>query len=117
MRTACGGLLLRRGCLLLALVAAVGSSCGRPSSEQRHARPGTAREDEIRRSPVSSSALRSVGYDQEQQTLEIEFQNGAVYRYFDVPAKVHRGLMGAESHGRYFHEHVRSKGYRYERLN
>ena len=26
-------------------------------------------------------------------------------------------VMGAESHGRYFHEHVRSKGYRYERMN
>ena len=35
---------------------------------------------------VRSSALRSVGYDQEQRVLEIEFTNGAVYRYFDVPA-------------------------------
>ncbi|MCX7429196.1 MAG: KTSC domain-containing protein [Planctomycetia bacterium] len=61
--------------------------------------------------------MRSVGYDEDQQTLEIEFTNGAVYRYFDVPAEVYRGLMAAESHGRYFHEHVRSAGYRYQEMN
>ncbi|MFH1919785.1 MAG: KTSC domain-containing protein [Planctomycetota bacterium] len=51
-----------------------------------------------------------------QQALEIEFTNGAVYRYFDVPPEVYHGLMAAESHGRYFHQHVRSAGYRYERM-
>ena len=117
MRTASGGSLLGRGWLVLALVAAVASSCGGPSSEQHvGTRPAAARGDGIRRTPVSSSALRSVGYDQEQQTLEIEFTNGAVYRYFDVPAGVYRGLMAAESHGRYFHQHVRSKRYQYQRM-
>ena len=58
-------------------------------------------------------ARRSIGYDQERQILEIEFANGAVYRYFDVPAEVYRGLKAAESHGQYFHQHVRSAGYRY----
>ncbi len=51
------------------------------------------------------------------QTLEIEFTNGAVYQYFDVPPDVYRGLMAAESHGRYFHQHVRDKSYRYQRMN
>jgi hypothetical protein len=57
-----------------------------------------------------------VGYDEEQQILEIEFTNGAVYRYFDVPTQVYRGLMAAESHGRYFHQHVRGEGYRYQEI-
>jgi len=58
-----------------------------------------------------------VGYDREQRVLEIEFTGGAVYRYFDVPAEVHRGLMAAESHGRYFHQHVRDAAYRYTRTD
>jgi tetratricopeptide (TPR) repeat protein len=66
--------------------------------------------------PVSSSALRAVGYDDSRKILEIQFHNGAVYRYYGVPADVHRGLMGADSHGQYFDQHIRGAGYRYERI-
>jgi hypothetical protein len=66
--------------------------------------------------PVSSSALRAVGYDDSQEILEIQFHNGAVYRYYGVPVAVHRGLMEADSHGRYFQQHIRGAGYRYERI-
>ena len=41
----------------------------------------------------------------------------AVYQYSDVPKSVYEGLMNAESHGRYFHQHVRDKSYRYQRMN
>ncbi len=58
-----------------------------------------------------------MGYDEDSQTLEIEFTNGAVYQYSDVPPEVHHGLMAAESHGRYFHQHIRNKSYRYRRVN
>ncbi len=109
---------LRRAWLLLGIVAGVGLSCDGPVSEQHiGTAPAASREHAIERTPVRSSALRSVGYDEEQQTLEIEFTNGAVYRYFDVPPEVHRGLMAAESHGRYFHQHVRDKSYRYQKMN
>jgi hypothetical protein len=37
--------------------------------------------------------------------------------YFDVPAEVYRGLVAAESHGRYFNQHIRNKSYRYQRMN
>ena len=109
---------LRRAWLLLAIVAGVGLSCDGPVSEQPiGTAPAASREHAIERTPVRSSALRSVGYDQEQRVLEIEFTSGAVYQYFDVPAEVYRGLMAAESHGRYFHQHVRDKSYRYQRMN
>ena len=65
--------------------------------------------------PVSSSALRAVGYDAERRILEIEFQNGAVYCYYDVPAEVHLGLMAADSHGRYFNQQIRG-AFRYKRI-
>jgi hypothetical protein len=65
---------------------------------------------------VESSALESVGYDDESRTLAIEFENGAVYHYFEVPSAVHRGLLDADSHGRYFHQHIRGADYKYERV-
>ena len=44
------------------------------------------------RTPVSSSNLASVGYDPSTKTLEIEFNDGAVYQYDDVPESEYTGL-------------------------
>jgi len=64
---------------------------------------------------VDSSNIESIGYDAQSQILEIEFQNGNVYQYFDVPESIYQNLMAAGSHGRYFSENV--KGYfRYARI-
>jgi len=40
----------------------------------------------MKRAPVASSSLRSLGYDAAQQVLEVEFASGALYRYEQVPA-------------------------------
>jgi hypothetical protein len=58
---------------------------------------------------VNSSELRSVGYDLTGSLLEAEFHSGDVYQYLDVPAQVALELLGAESIGRYFNAHIRSK--------
>jgi len=55
----------------------------------------------MNRTPVSSSNLASVGYDPENMILEIEFHNGGIYQYFNVPESVYRSLMSADSHGKY----------------
>ena len=70
----------------------------------------------MRRNRVESEALCSVGYDGKRQLLEIEFNSGELYRYFDVPASVHAGLMGADSHGEYFSHHIRDR-FDYEHLD
>ncbi len=60
------------------------------------------------RQVVTSDNLHSVGYDPATLTLEIQFRKtGDVYQYFDVPEHIHRGLMDADSHGKYFHRHIR----------
>ena len=56
----------------------------------------------MERRPVSSSNLKSVGYDAATRVLEIEIQHGGVYQYLDVPQSEYDGLMQASSHGRYF---------------
>ena len=67
------------------------------------------------RIPVSSSNIASVGYDSCSGTLEIGFHSGGVYQYYGVPHSEYAGLMGAGSHGSYFHAHIRSH-YRYRRI-
>lgn len=67
------------------------------------------------RTPVASSSIRSVGYDHDEDELEIEFQSGGVYRYADVSSETYEGLLGAHSHGSYFHENVRGQ-YDYRRV-
>jgi hypothetical protein len=69
----------------------------------------------MRRVPVDSSSLASVGYDADTCVLELAFRQGGVYQYFDVPADVYQEFMAAESHGRYFTESIRPV-YEFRRL-
>jgi hypothetical protein len=69
----------------------------------------------MKRTPVESSMIASVGYDEASRILEIEFNNGRVYQYADVPPEEYQGLMEADSHGRYFLAHIRDV-YDYRRV-
>jgi hypothetical protein len=63
----------------------------------------------IKRESVQSSALASVGYSKRLHALEIEFRNGAVYRYLEVEASVYHDLITAPSRARFYDEHIRHK--------
>jgi hypothetical protein len=63
----------------------------------------------MRRQPVSSSALRSVGYERQSQTLEVEFASGEVYRYLGVELIVHKALLRADSMGRFVNERIKPR--------
>jgi len=64
---------------------------------------------------VESSVLTSVAYYGTDQTLQLQFRTGAVYRYFAVPPTVFRALLTAESKGAYFNRSIRNR-FRYQRL-
>ncbi len=55
----------------------------------------------MERTPVNSSSIVSVGYDEVAFELELEFQNGRVYRYAQVPIAAYRLLLQAPSIGEY----------------
>ncbi len=57
----------------------------------------------MERQSVKSRILRSVGYDDSIKILEIEFQNGLVYQFLDVPPKVYADLMHSGEIGKYFY--------------
>lgn len=70
----------------------------------------------MERIPVESSNLASVGYDKDSSTLEVEFQNGAIYQYFGVPEIEYSGLMKAASKGSYLNQNIKKAGYTYTRI-
>jgi len=56
----------------------------------------------MKRDPVSSSNIVSVGYDAPSETLEIEFMSGSVYQYYNVPQSIYDGFIAAPSAGQFF---------------
>ena len=62
----------------------------------------------MKRLPIESSMLKSVGYDEGVNTLEVEFTNGALYAYSDIPKEKYEKLLKAKSKGAYFSKHIRN---------
>lgn len=58
---------------------------------------------------VASSNVASVGYDPLYYLLEVEFCDGATYRYARVPVHIHQAFMDAASKGTYFRHHIRDR--------
>jgi len=69
----------------------------------------------MRREPVRSSAIRSIGYDPRNQILGVEFNSGRIYRYLDVPEFLYRGFSLARSKGEYLNSRI-SDRFRSEEL-
>jgi hypothetical protein len=64
---------------------------------------------------VVSSNVASIGYDPESSTLEIEFNNGSIYQYFDVSESVYEELRTSSSVGGYLAANIKGV-YRYSRV-
>jgi KTSC domain-containing protein len=88
---------ISKGCVCFALAVAIPAMLrAEPSSTPNHVI------SHIPRQPVQSTAIAKVGYSKHRHILEVEFVNGAVYRYFEVPYAVYRDLMSADSKARYY---------------
>jgi hypothetical protein len=57
---------------------------------------------------LQSRLLASMAYDPNQTILQLEFHDGTVYRYFQVPHQTYQDLFHADSKGAYFNRHIRS---------
>ena len=58
------------------------------------------------RKNVSSSSIRSVGFDERNCVLEVEFNDGRINQYSGVSAEIHRRLLSAPSIVSYFRDNV-----------
>jgi hypothetical protein len=59
----------------------------------------------VRRRLVNSSSVRSVGWS--DGTLELEYVNGSIYQYDDVPQTTFAALLAAPSIGAYVNTHIK----------
>lgn len=59
------------------------------------------------RHPVGGTSIISVGYDDATTTLEVEFKQGRIYQYFDVPRGHYEALLREASPGAYLAAHVK----------
>lgn len=77
-----------------------------PRAADRSVEPIISR---IPREPVESTALATVGYSKRLHALEIEFRDGLVYRYLEVPQLIYINLMSADSKARFYNRRVKGK--------
>ncbi len=61
----------------------------------------------MERTPVRSSDLAEIGYDEKSEILEILFRRGGIWQYHEIPVEVYNELMNAESHGSYFNFEIK----------
>ena len=64
--------------------------------------------------PESSNITR-FRYDNANRVLFVEFQNGGVYEYFDVPEAIFEQMRSAPSRGQFLAQNVKGT-YRYARV-
>ena len=55
---------------------------------------------------LNSSLFRAVRYSEHEQLLDLEFRNGAIYRYFRFPPDQYAEFMKADSHGAHFNWYI-----------
>src|SRR5205823_14644152 len=90
------------GLIVIAIALLTFDSAG--AKEQRQITQITSR---ITRQPVHSHALAAIGYSKQLHALEVEFVNGAIYRYSNVPPEIYRDLLGAPSKAQFYDVNVR----------
>ena len=61
----------------------------------------------MKRERLDSSSLASAGYDPAAHVLEVEFRNGGVYQYLEVPDVEYEEFMTAPSKGRYLNTEIK----------
>jgi hypothetical protein len=62
----------------------------------------------MERQLVKSSNIKSVGYDAETRTLEVEFQSGGVYQHTDISSEQHKALVDSDSPGKFYNANFRN---------
>lgn len=61
------------------------------------------------REDVQSSMICTLGYEPETSTLEIEFNSGAVWQYYDIPEYVFYEMKDSGSVGKFFNANIRGQ--------
>lgn len=63
----------------------------------------------------TSSNISRISYDETSSNLEVEFLNGRVYQYFDIPVLIWQQFKQSDSKGKFLHTTIKGN-YRYTRV-
>ncbi|MBN3995180.1 MAG: KTSC domain-containing protein [Nostoc sp. NMS2] len=66
-------------------------------------------EEPIAMLPVRSSMAIAVGYDRNEQILQVEFQSGSVYQYLGVDEDTWEDLHASDSVGSFFNQEIKGR--------
>ncbi|MDB5223645.1 MAG: hypothetical protein JWN83_2312 [Chitinophagaceae bacterium] len=70
----------------------------------------------MKREPVESTAIKSIGYNEDKHLLEVEIlETGRIYQYKDVSVEEYLDFMDAKSLGEYYNRVIKDK-YDYREL-
>ena len=61
----------------------------------------------MKRTYFMSTDIKSIGYEESDRILEIEFLDSSVYQYQNVPKIAHLALMTAQAKGLHFHTNIK----------
>ena len=61
----------------------------------------------MEREYVESTMIRSFGF--ENSILEVEFNSGAIWQYFDVPESLYYEMKSASSCGKFFNANIKGQ--------
>jgi hypothetical protein len=64
---------------------------------------------------IQSSNIRKTEFDTESKELIVEFNNGLIYSYENVPHQLYTQFRMSESQGKFFNSKI-AKVYKYKRL-
>ncbi len=63
----------------------------------------------MERNYIESKMIVSIGYDFESSVLEIEFNSGAVWQYYDFPESIWHEFENSDSKGKFFHREIKNQ--------
>ena len=69
----------------------------------------------MKKMPLLSRTLRTVGYQATTTTLEVELADGSVHRYFGVPERRYQNLLAAAPPDEYLKRYI-TKVYRTQKM-
>lgn len=64
---------------------------------------------------VISTEIEWIGYDYKRSMLQVEFIEGKIYQYDEVPETVYKSFLNARSHGQFFEGSIKDH-YPYRRV-
>lgn len=63
----------------------------------------------MEREYVESTMIKSYGFDSPTSTLEVEFNSGAVWQYYDVAESLYYEMKSSSSCGKFFNANIKGQ--------